>query len=135
MSNVGYLATGVKTLDEKELKREIARILNRIPAEFRLRLENVAIIVEKRPEKNQLKSLGLDPRRHTLYGLYEGTPLPERSAIYPPLLPDKITIFSEPLMLDFPDPDELREQLRATLLHEIAHYFGMDESEIRHLGY
>ena len=49
--------------------------------------------------------------------------------------PDKITIFSEPLMLDFPDPDELREQLRATLVHEIAHYFGMEESEIQDLGY
>jgi predicted Zn-dependent protease with MMP-like domain len=122
-------------LDEKELKREIARILDKIPRNFRRRLENVAIVVEKRPEKNQLKALGLDPRRHTLYGLYEGTPLPERSAVYPPLLPDKITIFSEPLMLDFPDPDELREQLRATLVHEIAHYFGMDESEIRDLGY
>ena len=122
-------------LDEKELKKEIARILDRIPREFRRRLENVAIVVEKRPEKNQLEALGLDPRRHTLYGLYEGTPLPERSAIHPPLLPDKITIFSEPLMLDFSDPDELREQLRATLVHEIAHYFGMDESEIRDLGY
>ncbi len=122
-------------MDEKALKREIARILNRIPREFHRRLENVAIVVEKRPKKRQLESLGLDPRRHTLYGLYEGTPLPERSAVHPPLLPDKITIFSEALMLDFPDPGELRDQLRATLLHEIAHYFGMDESEIRDLGY
>ncbi len=122
-------------MDEKELTREITRILDRIPLEFRSRLENVAIIVERRPGNNKLKTLGLDPDRHTLYGLYEGTPLPERSATHPPLLPDKITIFSEPLMQDFPDPDELREQLRATLLHEIAHYFGMDESEIRDLGY
>ncbi len=122
-------------MNDKALKREIARILDRIPAEFRRRLDNVAIVVEKRPENNHLKSLGLVPRRHTLYGLYEGTPLPERSATHPPLLPDKITIFSEALMLDFSDPDELREQLRATLLHEIAHYFGMDESEIQDLGY
>lgn len=82
-----------------------------------------------------MKTLGLDPDRYTLYGLYEGTPLPERSATHPPLLPDKITIFSGPLMTDFPDPDDLREQLRETLLHEIAHYFGMDEGEIRDLGY
>ena len=122
-------------MDEKDLKKEIARILDRIPREFRRRLENVAIVVEKRPGKNLLKTLGLDPVRYTLYGLYEGTPLPERSATYPPLLPDKITIFSEPLMTDFPDPDELREQLRATLVHEIAHYFGMDEGEIQDLGY
>ena len=122
-------------MDDNELKREIAQILDSIPREFRSRLENVAIVVERRPGKNQLKALGLDPHHHTLYGLYEGTPLPERSATHSPLLPDKITIFSEPLIEDFPDPDELRDQLRATLIHEIAHYFGMDESEIRNLGY
>ncbi len=120
-------------MDEKELKREIARTLDRLPKEFRSRLENVAIVVEIKPRKSQLKGLGA--RGATLYGLYEGTPLPERSAVYPPILPDKITIFSEPLMHDFPDPAELQEQLRLTLLHEIAHYFGMDEEEIEKLGY
>ncbi len=79
--------------------------------------------------------MGLNPQRDVLYGLYEGTPLSERSALNPPLLPDKITIFSEPLMRDFPDPAELRNQIRLTLLHEIAHYFGMDEEEIEDLGY
>ena len=79
--------------------------------------------------------MGLDPQQETLYGLYEGTPLPERSALEPPLLPDKITIFSEPLLRDFPNLSELRNQIRLTLLHEIAHYFGMDEEEIEDLGY
>lgn len=122
-------------MDEQQLKREIAAILDKIPREFRRRLQNVAIVVERKPGKNQLKELGLDPNRHSLYGLYQGTPLPERSAVHPPLLPDKITIFLEPLMTDFPKADDLREQLRATLVHEIAHYFGMDEREIRNLGY
>jgi len=54
---------------------------------------------------------------------------------YPPILPDKITIFAEPLLRDFPDPDGLREQIRTTVLHEIAHYFGMDDDEIDKLGY
>jgi len=122
-------------VDEKELRKEIARVLERLPRRFRTRLENVAIVVEDRPEPDVLRSVGLDPRRDSLYGLYQGTPLPDRSAFYPPILPDKITIFSEPLLRDFPEPDELREQLRITLLHEIAHYFGFDDDEIDKLGY
>lgn len=122
-------------MDENELEKEVARILDRLPREFRSRLDNVAVVIEKRPKKSQLKAMGLDPQRHTLYGLYQGTPLPERSVVNPPLFPDKITIFSEPLLRNFPDPAEQREQLRLTLLHEIAHYFGMDEAEIEDLGY
>jgi predicted Zn-dependent protease with MMP-like domain len=122
-------------LDKKELKREIARTLERLPKGFRSRLDNVVIVIEKRPKKSELKAMGLDAQRDTLYGLYEGSPLPERSVFQPPLLPDKITIFSEPLMRDFSDPAELRAQLRLTLLHEIAHFFGMDEGEIEDLGY
>ncbi|MGH7773161.1 MAG: metallopeptidase family protein [Candidatus Binatia bacterium] len=110
-------------------------MLERLPKEFRSRLHNVEIVIEKRPKKSQLKAMGLDPERDVLYGLYEGTPLSERSALYPPLLPDKITIFSDPLTRDFPDPVELRNQIRLTLLHEIAHFFGMDEKKINKLGY
>lgn len=110
-------------------------MLERLPKEFRSRLENVAIVIERRPKKSQLRAMGLDPRRDVLYGLYEGTPLSERSALHPPLLPDKITIFSEPLLRDFSHPAELRNQIRLTVLHEIAHYFGMDEEEIEKLGY
>ncbi len=110
-------------------------MLDRLPAQFRSRLHNVEIVVENRPKKSQLIALRLDPRRQTLYGLYEGTPLSKRSVLYPPLLPDKITIFSEPLAQNFPDPDELRAQIRLTILHEIAHYFGISEKEIEKLGY
>jgi predicted Zn-dependent protease with MMP-like domain len=122
-------------MDPKALKEEAHRVLDGLPAEFGNRLENVAVVVEKRPKKSQLKSLGLDPQRDVLYGLYEGTPLAKRSLLDPPLLPDKITIFSEPLLRDFPNPAELREQIRLTVLHEIAHYFGIDEEDIEKLGY
>ena len=122
-------------MDENELEKEVAQILDRLPTEFRRRLDNLAIVIEKRPKKSQLQSLGLDPQHHTLYGLYQGTPLPDRSVVHPPLLPDKITIYSEPLLQNFLDPTERHEQLRIILLHEIAHYFGMDEAEIEDLGY
>lgn len=122
-------------MDQKEIKKQAARVLERLPREFRSRLHNVKIIVERRPKKRQLRALGLDPQRDVLYGLYEGTPLSKRSSLDPPLLPDKITIFSEPLTRDFQNPVDLRNQVRLTLLHEIAHYFGMGEEQIEKLGY
>ncbi len=122
-------------MDQKELKKEVAQVLDRLPEEFRSRLHNVEIVIEQRPKNSQLIAMDLDPQRDVLYGLYEGTPLPERSSVYPPVLPDKITIFSEPLIRDFQDPTELRKQIGITLIHEIAHYFGIDEKEIEDLGY
>jgi predicted Zn-dependent protease with MMP-like domain len=119
----------------EEIEQEAARVLERLPKKFRARLHNLAIIVEAGPTRAQLRSMGLNPKDDTLYGLYEGTPLSDRSAFDPPLLPDRITIFADPLVHDFPDPAELRRQIRLTLLHEIAHYFGMDETEIEDLGY
>ncbi|MBI2358283.1 MAG: metallopeptidase family protein [Deltaproteobacteria bacterium] len=118
-----------------ELKTAATQVLDSLPAEFRRHLHNVVVVVEKRPKQSHLKAMGLDPHTDTLYGLYEGIPLSERSHLDPPLLPDKITIFAEPLLRDFPDPTELRKQIRLTVLHEIAHYFGIDEEDIEKLGY
>jgi len=125
----------LRTLDYREIKKEVGRVIERLPRSFRERLLNVEFVVEERPSVELLRAEGLDPRHDTLYGIYQGVPLPDRSSLDPPLLPDKITIFAEPLLEDFPDPEELREEIRLTVLHEIAHYFGMDEEEIEDLGY
>ena len=122
-------------MNHSEIRKEVARVIDKLPKEFREQLRNVEIVVEARPSKELLLAEGLDPREDTLYGIYQGVPLPDRSALDPPLLPDKITIFAEPLLEDFPDPDELREEIRLTVLHEIAHYFGMEEEDIEDLGY
>jgi predicted Zn-dependent protease with MMP-like domain len=122
-------------LDYREIKKEVGRVIDRLPRSFRERLLNVEFVVEERPSIELLRAEGLDPRHDTLYGIYQGIPLTDRSSLDPPLLPDKITIFAEPLLEDFPDPEELREEIRLTVLHEIAHYFGMDEEEIEDLGY
>ncbi len=106
-----------------------------LPTQFRQRLHNVVVAVEKRSNPSQLRAMGLDPRKDTLYGLHEGIPLSERSTFDLPSLPDKITIFVEPLLWDFPNRAELREQVRITVLHEIAHFFGMAEDDIENLGY
>lgn len=122
-------------MTHQEIRKEVVRVLDRLPKRFRDGLRNIEIVVEKRPSAGLLRAEGLDPRHDTLYGLYQGVPLPERSEFDPPMLPDKITIFSEPLLEDFPDPEELRSEIRLTVLHEIAHYFGMEEDEIEDLGY
>ncbi|MEX0805687.1 MAG: metallopeptidase family protein [Candidatus Binatia bacterium] len=122
-------------MNAKEIREEAARVLDELPEEFREQLNNIEIVVHRRPSKRQLREMELDEHEEVLYGLYEGIPLPDRSAFDPPILPDKITLFFESLMEDFPDPDELREQIRRTVLHEIAHYFGMDDEEIEKLGY
>jgi predicted Zn-dependent protease with MMP-like domain len=122
-------------LNHDELREEVARVLDKLPRRFRRQLRNLEIVVEDKADPEVLRSVGLDPRHDTLYGLYQGVPLPERSSFYLPILPDKITIFSQPLLRDFSDPESLREQIRTTVLHEIAHYFGMDDDEIDKLGY
>jgi predicted Zn-dependent protease with MMP-like domain len=127
--------TNWSPLNKNEIRKEVVRVLDKLPRQFRKQLHNVEVVIEERPERDLLLEAGLDPRCDTLYGLYQGVPLPERSSFYAPILPDKITIFSEPLLRDFPDPDDLREQIRTTVLHEIAHYFGFDDDEIDKLGY
>ena len=122
-------------MNHHEIRKQVLQVIEKLPRQFREQLDNVEIVVDHRPSEDLLRAEGLDPRHDTLYGIYEGVPLPERSLLDPPLLPDKITIFAEPLLQDFPEPEELREEIRLTVLHEIAHYFGMDEDEIEDLGY
>jgi predicted Zn-dependent protease with MMP-like domain len=125
----------LSALTHDEIRQEVARVLDRLPRRFRVQLRNVEFVVEDRPSPELLQDEGLDPRFDTLYGIYQGVPLPDRSSFDLPLLPDKITIFAEPLLRDFPDREELREEIRLTVVHEIAHYFGMDEEEVEDLGY
>ena len=122
-------------VNHQQIRKEVIAVLDRLPKRYRDGLRNIEIVVEKRPSAELLRTEGLDPDHDTLYGLYQGVPLPERSEFDLPILPDKITIFSEPLLQDFPDPEELRSEIRLTVLHEIAHYFGMDEDAIDDLGY
>ena len=122
-------------VDDNEIRDEVARVLDKLPRRFRKHLQNLEIVVEDKPGRDLMRSVGLDPRYDTLYGLYQGVPLPDRSTLYPPILPDKITIFSQPLLRDFSDPEDLRDQIRTTVLHEIAHFFGFDDDAIDKLGY
>lgn len=117
-----------------EFRAILRKALSDLPPLFRKALDNVAVVVEGWPPDWLLDDLGIPPDE-TLYGYYHGVPLPERSITLSGFLPDKISIYRGPLEEDFPDPAELRRQIRITLLHEIGHYFGMDEEELSRLGY
>ena len=106
------------TFDER-----VDLVLRSLPAELRKAIRNVEITVEEE-----------HPDDPDLFGLYEGVPLTERGD-WAGSLPDRIRIFRRPLVESFPDPAELEEEIRVTVLHEVAHYFGIDEDRLEDLGY
>lgn len=103
--------------------------LEDIPPEFRDALTNIAIVVEDRPSAAQLAEVGVEPP-DTLFGLYEGIPITERGWAHGNTLPDKITLFQEPIEDDSENEDDVIVAIGETLIHEIGHYFGLSEEEI-----
>jgi predicted Zn-dependent protease with MMP-like domain len=97
--------------------------LDELPPHIAEALQNIAVVVEDE-----------NPEDPDLLGLYHGVPLPERGDMAG-ALPDRISIYRIPLEESFPDPDELREEIRITVLHELGHYFGLDEDRLAELGY
>lgn len=104
-----------------------------IPDELRGHISNVEIMIEDEPSDEMLDELGVPPD-DTLFGLYEGTPLTERSTEYSGF-PDRIIIFRRPLLEEFDDPLDLRREIARTVIHEIAHHFGIDEERLAELGW
>ena len=113
----------------QEFDRVVERALARIPARFRRRLANVALVVEREPSPEQLGTAGV--RGGTLLGLYQGRPLTERSVFQGFAMPDRITIFQGPHERMARDAAHLEKLVEETVWHEVAHYFGMDERRVR----
>lgn len=111
----------------------VRRALQELPPRFQDALVNVAVVVERRPRRQHLRSARLRPGQ-TLFGLYEGIPLTERGGDYSLVPPDKVTIFQEPLERACTDERALVAEIRRTVLHELAHYFGLSDEELRRLG-
>lgn len=110
----------------------VAEALEGLPDQFLARLENVGVIVEVEPGPEQLAEQGLGPDE-TLFGLYEGVPLTARED-YGNVLPDKITIFQRPLEEYCETAEEIVEQVRVTVAHEVAHFFGIDDEALHDMG-
>lgn len=112
----------------------MTEVLETLPADIASRIENVEVVVEDEPTDAQIRGAGLDPREDTLFGLYEGVPLGERSHEYA-ALPDKISIFYLPIVESCESTVEMREEIRTTVLHEVAHFFGIDDDDLDEWGY
>lgn len=113
-------------------ERLVERALDEIPQPFQGALDEVAIVIEAdaTPEQLEISGLGADD---ALYGLYEGTPRTAWGADMVPF-PNKISLFRLPLEEDFPDPDELADEVRITVIHELAHHLGIDDDRLDELG-
>lgn len=117
-----------------EFRGLVETALDHIPDEFRLAMTNLQIVIEDWPDPDVMAEVTGDPD-DVLYGLYSGTPLPDRGADYGNTTPDVITLYQGPLEEDFPEQDELIYEIEVTLVHEIAHYFGFDEDTVERYGY
>ncbi len=122
-------------LSPEEFDALATQAVDRIPKELREYLDNVVISVQKEPSPELLEEMGMDPEEDTLLGLYQGVALTERSATDPPLYPDTIFIFQEPIEEMCDTIEEIEEEIEITVVHEIAHHFGIDEDRLEELGY
>lgn len=118
-------------MDAETFESIVVEALESLPPEFARHLRNVEVQIEPRPTREHRRAAAIKPWQ-TLYGLYQGVPLTERAG-GDPLLPDLITIFQEPIERDFHGRDELRAQVRRTVLHEIAHFFGISDERLHEL--
>ena len=122
-------------LKSQEFDRAVRRAYERIPAEIRERMDNVVLTVKKRPTREMMVEMGYPPDE-PLLGLYWGSSLPERSFFSPPPVhPDTIYIFQEPLEEMCETIEQLEREIEITVVHEIAHFLGMDEKRLEELGY
>jgi len=110
-------------------ERLVTEAVALIPARFRREMKNLALVVEDEPSPALLEEMEIEPP-DSLYGLYQGTPLTERSWPWGNQLPDHITLFQKVIEEDCEDEDEIRAVIGETLIHEVGHYFGLSEEEI-----
>ena len=119
-------------MNDEQFEKLVDAGIESIPPRFLKKLDNVAIVIADRPSKEQLEQNGI-PADETLLGLYEGIPITERGEYYGTgaVLPDKITIFKFPILEEAGgDEARIREVVRDTVWHEIAHYFGYNDEAI-----
>ena len=116
-------------MTREHFDRLVAQAVRGIPKRFRDEMDNVAVVVEDRPSLELLNEMELAPP-DTLYGLYQGTPLPEREWAHGNVLPDRITIYQQPIVEDTEDDDAVIRAIGETVIHEFGHYFGLSEEEI-----
>ncbi len=120
-------------ISDLEFEQLVAEALDDLPEEIARYLNNVDVVVQRWPTPAQLQHAGIGPG-YLLLGLYEGVPLTRRGAYYGLVPPDKVTIFQGPLERVSRDQEDLRRRVRHTVVHELAHHFGISDARLRELG-
>jgi predicted Zn-dependent protease with MMP-like domain len=119
-------------MNRADFTRLVEEALQEIPARFRAEMKNVAVVVEDVPPEDILEEMEIGPE-DTLFGLYQGTPLPERNWAHGNTLPDRISIYQRPIVEACANAEEIRDCVAETVIHEFGHYFGMSEEEIEEI--
>jgi predicted Zn-dependent protease with MMP-like domain len=121
-------------MERADFRKLVREAVAQIPDEFRDRVHNVEILIERRPAARDRKAAGIGPNS-LLLGLYHGIPLTHRGENYNLVAPDTISIYQEPIeLICNDDPDAIRDQVRKTVLHELGHYFGISDERLDELG-
>ena len=119
-------------MTRRQFEALVERALRRLPRKFKDKLANIAVVVEDWPDDETLADLGIEPP-DTLYGLYRGVDLTHRDSSYVNVLPDTVTIYQGPIEEDCADEEEMAELVRETVIHELGHYFGLDDETMERI--
>jgi len=125
-------ARGLSTVTRRQFEALVERSLRRLPKKFKAKLANIAVVVEGWADDATLEEMGIEPP-DTLYGLYRGVDLPHRDGSYGNVLPDVITIYQGPIEEDAEDEEHMAEIVRETVVHELGHYFGLDDDTMHRI--
>lgn len=118
-------------LSIQEAEDLVAQALDELPEEFFRLLDNVAVVVEEEPSRDDLESVGMDPNEDDeLFGVYQGMPLTERDSFYGGMLPDRVAIFAGPIRRCCGTRREAIDEIKKTVVHELGHHFGMEEDQM-----
>jgi predicted Zn-dependent protease with MMP-like domain len=119
-------------MTRRQFEALVEKALRRLPRPFKDKLANVAVVVEDWPDDETLAEMEIEPP-DTLYGLYRGVDLTNRDSSYGNVLPDTVTIYQGPIEEDCVDEAEMAQVVRETVMHEIGHYFGLDDETMHRI--
>jgi len=119
-------------MTRKQFEVLVEKALRTLPKAFKEKLANIAVVVEEWADEETLEEMGIEPP-DTLYGLYRGVDITQRDSTYANVLPDVITIYQGPIEEDAADPREMAEIVRETVMHELGHYFGLDDDTLHRI--
>jgi predicted Zn-dependent protease with MMP-like domain len=119
-------------MTRRQFEALVEKAMRKLPKKFKEKISNIAVVVEDWADEATLRDVGIEPP-DTLYGLYRGIELAQRDSSYGNVLPDVITIYQGPIEEDAADQEEMAEIVRETVVHELGHYFGLDDETMHRI--